>query len=128
MNSGKGPGKGPIQEAAEASNFTVEHIAVCDFCNGHDAAWRYPCRTFTHRVGGVLVVVASDWRACVPCCRLIEADRWTELRQRSRTLYRAAHGPVTAAAETAIAGDLASLWLQFRANRTGPAERMGSAA
>ena len=128
MNSGKGPGKGPIHEAAEASNFTVEHIAVCDFCNDQHAVWRYPCRTFTRRVAGVHVVMTGAWRACAPCHRLIEADRWAELRQRSMRLYRAAHGPLTAAAATAVGADLAPLWLQFRAHRTGPAERIGGAS
>jgi hypothetical protein len=51
-----------------------------------------------------------------------------ELRKRSLRLYRAAHGPLTAAADTAMAVNLAAVWLQFRAHRAGPAERIGDVA
>ena len=127
---GKG-GSEQINQATAASAYSVR-LSVdnlpCDFCNDRHAAWRYPCQTFTRHVGGVRVIVAGAWRACNRCHRLIEADRWAQLRQRSLRLYRAAHGPLTAAADTAMAADLAPLWLQFRAHRTGPAERIGAAS
>jgi hypothetical protein len=75
---GKG-GSEQINQATAASAHSVRWPAdklPCDFCNGPQAAWRYPCRTFTRSVAGVLVVMTGAWRACEPCHRLIEADRW----------------------------------------------------
>ncbi|MGW2566900.1 hypothetical protein [Streptomyces sp. NPDC001537] len=44
-------------------------------------------------------------------------------------LYRAAaNPPVTAAADTVVAAALAPLWTQFRARRSGPADRIGGAS
>ncbi|MFF6981113.1 hypothetical protein ACFZAV_26230 [Streptomyces sp. NPDC008343] len=74
------------------------------------------------------VVLAGPWRACTACHKLIDADRWVELRQRSLDLYRASCEPLTAAAAVAVADHLAPLWLQFRKHRTGPAERIGGAS
>ncbi|MFE7837346.1 hypothetical protein ACFU53_15320 [Streptomyces sp. NPDC057474] len=104
-------------------------VRPCDFCVKPSATWAYPCQPFDREVAdGIHVVIAGPWNACTPCHRLIEADRWAELRQRSLRLYRYVHGPLARAADTAIAADLAPLWLQFRANRPGPAERIGGAS
>ncbi|WP_330354464.1 hypothetical protein [Streptomyces chartreusis] len=101
----------------------------CDFCVHPAAAWSYPCRTIIREVvEGLQVIMAGPWHACAPCHRLIAAGKWAELRRRSLRLYRATHRPLTRAADTAIAADLAPLLHQFRTHRTGPAERIGGAS
>jgi len=104
-------------------------VRPCDSCVKPSTTWAYPCQPFARGVtDGVRVIPAGPWRACTTCHKLIDADRWAELRWRSPDLYRASCGPLTHTEDTAIAADLAPLWLTFRENRTGPAERITGGA
>ncbi|MEU8849036.1 hypothetical protein AB0C70_22925 [Streptomyces sp. NPDC048564] len=119
MNAGKGPGQGPIQEAAEASNTSV---GVCDFCATLRPTWRYEAQPFVRSLAGTGVVVLWDdlWAACDACHLLIEADQWARLLRRHKRLNPTAMDAV-------IAAETAALWMQFEQFRTGPAKRIGGA-
>ncbi|MGW0759451.1 hypothetical protein ACWD1Y_23760 [Streptomyces sp. NPDC002814] len=76
---------------------------------------------------GMRVVLAGPWTACTPCHQLIQADKWAELGERSLRLFRAAYGPLAAAADIAVAADLGPTWMAFQRHRTGPARRIAGA-
>ncbi len=88
----------------------------CDFCAGVDPRWQYP------------TAPTGSWHACQPCHELIDAGLWTELAARATTLTFSPHWHLPEdqdAYDPAVVRQRDDAWAWFRANRHGPAVKLG---
>lgn len=55
----------------------------CDFCSEEHAAKVYPCETFIWEREMITHQSLGGWAACAECSRLIDANEWDALVERS---------------------------------------------
>lgn len=115
----------PVMEPEEQ-----DVILVCDFCLDPHPTWDFGCENFLDEAGpndeNTVGVALGDWAACDACKRLIVADEWDRLADRS-IQGQIAHNQEAAAAYAASPAimlvnrmGMYNLHQQFRKARTGP--------
>ena len=67
----------------------------CDFCAAETIFKLYRCRNFVFNNMPVFQNGSGTWAACKTCAALVNADRWSELAERSFIKFAKRHGPIS---------------------------------
>lgn len=95
---------------------------ICDFCSDPKVHASLPCETFIApnavlESAGFTAESVGHWGACLECDRLIKADDWKGLLNRSINKFAENHGPLPSGMLGAVREMVRGLHEEFRQHR-----------
>lgn len=101
----------------------------CDFCGEGVVGWRYPASDFEPSVLQGYAGSSGAWAACDECHALIESECHDKLAQRCLESggWEVMLVGMPPALRSKMLATMRALHDEFRAHRTGAAERIGAA-
>ena len=83
-----------MQDIAQTTTFFAAKI--CDFCNKGSFIKAYACHAFVYLKGTPMEHYRyEEWTACEDCARLIDAEQWNALAERTVQAFTTQHRTVT---------------------------------
>lgn len=89
----------------------------CDFCTAEKVFKLYRCKHFIFNNMPVFQNGTGTWAACKNCAALVDADRWTELTERSFLKFAKRHRPISRRDATGLREQFRTIHQLFRQHR-----------
>ena len=92
----------------------------CDFCTAEKVFKLYRCENFVFNNMPVFQNGCGTWAACKTCAELVDADRWSELTERSFVKFAKRHGPISRRDSFGLRDQFRTIHQLFRDHRMNP--------
>lgn len=92
----------------------------CDFCAAEKIVKLYRCKNFVFNNTSVFRNDFGTWGACRTCAMLIDAERWSELTERSFVKFAKRHGPISRYDAIGLRQQFRTIHQLFREHKIGP--------